>query len=104
MRIVKLLILLSLTSLHFTIFVAAQRPKHPEIKRRESQHPRTNPVNGREMQSGTLKGRVLTRNRQLAKSGPAVVRGFAIKPAPGIDARIGVRKHERLKAKLQGVV
>lgn len=34
MRIVKLLILLSLTILHFTVFVAAQGPKHPEIKRR----------------------------------------------------------------------
>ena len=34
MRRVKLLILLSLTSLQFTIFVAAQGPKHPDVKRR----------------------------------------------------------------------
>jgi hypothetical protein len=34
MRRVKLLILVSLTSLQFTVFVAAQGPKHPEVKRR----------------------------------------------------------------------
>lgn len=34
MRKVKLLVLLILTGLQFTIFVAAQGPKHPEVKRR----------------------------------------------------------------------
>lgn len=34
MQKLKLLVLLSLTSLQFTIFVAAQGPKHPDLKRR----------------------------------------------------------------------
>jgi hypothetical protein len=56
MQRIKLLVLLSLASLQFTVFVAAQGPRHPEIKR-----------GGRESAAADKAGKW---NREDAKHGP----------------------------------
>jgi hypothetical protein len=103
MRKVILLVLLSLTSLQFTLFVAAQGPRHPDIKRR-----------GRESASADKPGKWNRERKEDVKRGPekesvdmnasAVIRGLAIKSAPGIDARIGPGGPDGLKAELLRVV
>jgi hypothetical protein len=59
MRKVILLVLLSLTSLQFTLFVAAQGPRHPDIKRR-----------GRESASADKPGKWNRERKEDVKRGP----------------------------------